>query len=181
MPRREVYPPYEHRNASRGCWAAVCALAGIGWSLPVLTPSLTPVAILASVPAGLTVWQELRVWRLTRRALRKRGSGIKGLLVYSRSPNWQPYIEQQWLPRIGGMLELLDWSDRARWRQSDPRVRLFETFIASDEDYNPAAVISRAGRPPLVFRFYPAFKNAKHGNREGLEELEMKFFAALEE
>lgn len=106
---------------------------------------------------------------------------IKGLLVYSKSPNWQAYIEGEWLPRTAGTVEVLDWSDRARWRKNDHRVRLFETFIASDEDYNPAAVIFRSSGAPLVFRFYPAFKNAKHGNVEGLKELEARFFAALAE
>ncbi len=106
---------------------------------------------------------------------------MKGLLVYSRSPNWQPYIEEHWLPRFGGAVELLNWSDRRRWSKNDHRVRIFETFIASDEDYNPAAVVFRSTGAPSVFRFYPAFKNAKHGNVEGLQDLEAQFFAVLEE
>lgn len=84
-------------------------------------------------------------------------------------------------PRIAGAVEVLDWSDRARWRKNDHRVGVFETFIRSDEEYNPAAVVFRSTGAPLVFRFYSAFKNAKHGNVEGLKDLEVRFFASLEE
>ncbi len=39
----------------------------------------------------------------------------------------------------------------------------------------------RRKRPPLVFQFYPAFKNAKHGNIDGLSKLENELFEALDE
>lgn len=181
MPRREVYPPYEHQNTRSGCWAAVAALAGAGWCVAILKPSLVWLALFLNAPAGFTIWNALREWEVTRRARKRRAMGIKGLLVYSRSPNWQPYIEDQWIPRVAGRLDLLDWSDRKRWREHDYRVRLYNTFLASDEDYNPAAVIFSESGVALVFRFYPAFKNAKHGNTDGLKNLEARFFAALEE
>ena len=180
MPRRQVYPPYEHRNASPGCWTALFALAGVGWAVAIVKPLLVWLAALFSAPAAVTIWHELQVWQVTRRARQRCREGIKGLLVYSKSPNWQPYIEEHWLPRVGGVLEVLDWSDRARWRENDHRVRLFNTFIASCEDYNPSAVVVRESGAVLVFRFYPAFKNAKHGNTEGLKDLESRFFAALD-
>jgi hypothetical protein len=181
MPRREVYPPYEHQNPSSGCWISVMAIAGIGSTAAAVRPSFAWLAVLLSAPVALTIWHQVRVWQTTRRALAARRRGIRGLLVYSRSPNWQPYIEEHWLPRIAGAVEVVDWSDRARWRKNDHRVRVFETFIRSDEAYNPSAVVFRSTGAPLVFRFYPAFKNAKHGNVEGLKDLEAQFFAALEE
>lgn len=181
MPRREVNPPYEHENASPGCWIAVLLLAGTGCAVAVARPSFVWLAALLSAPAALTMWSESQVWWATRRSVSWRHRGIKALLVYSRSPNWQPYIEEHWLPRIGGAVEVLDWSDRARWHKSDPRVRMFSTFIANDYDYNPAAVVFRSTGAPLVFRFYPAFRNAKYGNIQDLKDLEAQFFAALEE
>jgi hypothetical protein len=50
--------------------------------------------------------------------------------------------------------------------------------MKSDRKFCPCAIVLVDGRP-LVFRFYNAFKNAKHGNREGLQKLETAFFSAI--
>ncbi|HYI11161.1 MAG TPA: hypothetical protein VEK57_19040 [Thermoanaerobaculia bacterium] len=181
MAKREVYPPYEHSYASVGCWTTLVWIAVAGWVVAAAWPWLTWLAILLTVPAGVLAWDQLREWRARAETQRLRARGMKGVLIYSKSPNWQGYIEEKWLPHITPGVEVLDWSARREWREDDVRVRIFRWLIQSEEDYNPAAVVFRSGRAPLVFRFYPAFKNAKHGNVDGLNELEREFFEALGE
>jgi len=60
------------------------------------------------------------------------GTDIRGVLVWSDSPNWREYIEQNWLPRLAGKVVVLNWSERRHWRAS-LAVRLFRLFgIAGD-------------------------------------------------
>jgi hypothetical protein len=37
------------------------------------------------------------------------------LFVYSNSPNWQEYIEQQILPRLPANTAIMNWSERKKW------------------------------------------------------------------
>jgi hypothetical protein len=180
MPKRDVYPPYEHHYAGSRAWLTVVSIAAAGWLLLVAWPWLFVLSILLTVPLAALAADQLQESHARRDAYRLRARGVQGLLVYSRSPNWQAYIEEHWLPRIAGRMEVLDLSERRNWRRTDARVRIFNRFIQGDEDYNPAAVVFRTGAP-LVFRFYPAFQNAKHGNDEGLKMLEEELFRALEE
>lgn len=107
-----------------------------------------------------------------------RSSGIKGVLIYSDSPNWKAYIEEQWLGKLGGKMIVLNWSQRKRWRFSLAS-EMHGYYCGWNQNYNPAAVIPRGLRQPLVFRFFYAFRDAKHGNREALERLEKRLFAEL--
>ncbi len=40
------------------------------------------------------------------------GTPVLGILVLSDSPNWQPYIEENWLPRLKAKTVVLNWSQR---------------------------------------------------------------------
>ena len=105
-------------------------------------------------------------------------SGIRGVLVYSNSPHWKTYIEERWLPKVGDRMIVLNWSQRKQWRFSLAS-EMHGHYCGQNQNYNPAAVIPRGLRHPLVFRFFYAFRDAKHGNREALEWLEKRLFAEL--
>jgi hypothetical protein len=133
------------------------------------------ILVLPSVAfAGLWVRHASVVATARKYTLRR---GALGVLVYSNSPNWKDYIEQTWLPATGDRLIVLNWSERQNWT-ADPAVTVFNA-LGGEEDFNPLAILFTR-KQPLVFRFYPAFQNAKHGNREGLEMLERAFLQEFE-
>jgi hypothetical protein len=112
---------------------------------------------------------------------RWRGSPIRGILVTSDSPHWQKYIEEQWLPRLGEHVVILNWSERGSWRNR-LEVRIFRRFGIGDDNFNfnPLMIYFRGLGYPLIYRYYFAFRDAKHGNREALERLEGHMFAQME-
>ena len=52
--------------------------------------------------------------------------GRRILLVYSRNPLWQSYIESNWLPRLGEQAVLFNWSDRRELKH----VKSFEARVS---------------------------------------------------
>lgn len=116
--------------------------------------------------------------------LRWRAQGITGILVLSDSPVWRPYIDRTWRPVLSKKLVMLNWSERARWRNS-LEVLLWRHFVGHDafggiyRNYCPAVVVLRGLRHPLVFRLYGAFQDAKHGNDTQLRILEEGIFRAV--
>jgi hypothetical protein len=58
-------------------------------------------------------------------------------------------------------------------------VRLFREFCPGPRNFNPAVLVFRDLQPPLVFRFFYAFQEAKHGQSQYLEALEAQMFVAL--
>ncbi|MFO0583698.1 MAG: hypothetical protein U0229_15620 [Anaeromyxobacter sp.] len=109
-----------------------------------------------------------------------RPRGIRGLLVLSDSPHWLPYIEERWLPVLGGKLRILDCSDRARWRVGLASL-LFRFHCAGQPSYCPVVIVLRGARWPLVLRFSGAFQLARRGDEAELRALEERLFEALEE
>lgn len=112
---------------------------------------------------------------------RWRGTQIRGILVFSNSPNWQDYIEQDWIPRLGEQVVVLNWSERGSWRKS-LEVRIFRLFGIADNNFNfnPLLIYFRGLRYPLVYRYFFAFRDAKHGNPEALQRLERHMFARFD-
>jgi hypothetical protein len=104
--------------------------------------------------------------------------GIRGVLVYSNSPNWQEYIEEEWLPVIGKHTKILNWSNHKKWRKS-LSVLLFKYYCGTYNNFNPSVILLRGARTPLVFRFFFAFRDAKHGNQEALNNLEERLFKEI--
>ena len=70
---------------------------------------------------------------------------------------------------------MLNWTKRADWRNS-LEVRLFIHFIRSRRNFNPAVLVLRGMKRPMVYRFYYAFRDAKNGRRDYLIELEQEMF-----
>lgn len=82
------------------------------------------------------------------------------------------------MPRLAGISATLNWSERSRWSRT-LEVRLFRHFCGESSNFNPAVVVFRGYREPLVFRFYYAFHEAKIGRTHYLEELETSMLEAL--
>jgi hypothetical protein len=143
----------------------------------LLRPLRIGVAVLAGLVVTGWVCHALYGYWLRSRWNRTWGrAGKRILLVYSRSPNWQEYIEQNWLPRLEGRAVLLDWSDRATWRRPVPlEVRAFR-YWAGHREFNPLAILfPERGRVGTV-RFWRAFREFKHGRDMELRKAERELF-----
>jgi len=190
-PDRCTNIPDRLRNAARfGC-------------LVVAVPALIALSPLIII---ILAWKEYSSRALQRRFERKYGTEVRGILVYSNSPNWQAYIEERWLPRIGSRLFVLNWSERSRWKREHPlEASLFRSHLG-DREFNPAAIIfvrsparatyrgwlkavrslepigMLAPYPPrvAVVRFFKAFRDFKHGREESLRTAEATLWKYLE-
>ena len=107
--------------------------------------------------------------------------GRRILLVYSRSPVWQEYIERNWLPLFADHAMVLNWSDRATWKGQ----RSFASWVvrrwAPSENFNPMAIVFPRLRPARRIGFYYAFRDWKHGKEGTLRDAEKQLFACLDE
>lgn len=72
---------------------------------------------------------------------------------------------------------ILNWSQRKEWRFSLP-LWIVRRFGLADDNYNfnPMAILFRGLRYPFVYRYFYAFRDAKHGNMEALHRLEEHMF-----
>jgi hypothetical protein len=174
MAKRQISLAYESKlHPSWVKAVSLLAAAGVVFFLWSRWIGALLLAIPALISAGVAAYRWL-VFISARAYLGEHGA--VGLLVYSNSPNWKEQIESTWIRRAAGRLYVLNWSDRRDWGRT-PAVALFKTF-AGAHDFNPL-VIFVTRRRPLLLRFFPAFKNAKHGNAAGLAELEKQLFDEL--
>lgn len=104
--------------------------------------------------------------------------GARGLLVHSNAEAWKDYIAERWVPRIGERVALFNWSERAT-RRGSLEARVFHHFCGETRNFNPAVVVFRGLKRPLVFRFYYAFLEVRAGRPQYLEEQERGMFEAL--
>jgi len=100
------------------------------------------------------------------------------LVVYSNSPIWQAYFEQQVLPAVGDRGIVLNWSERQRWSFSLP-VALFRCFGGTRE-FNPLAIVFQPLAWPRRFRFYRAFQAFKHGHTHEVEDVRRDLLDTLD-
>jgi hypothetical protein len=147
--------------------------------LIVLSPLL--LILLLLLAAGLPFFVAYRfLLRLAFEAL-VAAKGRRILLVYSRSPVWQEYVEKNWLPRLADHAMVLNWSDRASWKGR----RSFAVWVfrhwAPSEDFNPMAIVFPRFRPAKRIGFYYAFRDWKHGKEEVLKHAEKQLFAYVAE
>ena len=101
------------------------------------------------------------------------------LFVYSDSPIWHDYVEQQILPRLGERAVVLNWSARSRWQRTLP-VLAFRYF-GGYRSFNPMAVVFRPFRFARRFRFYEPFRDFKHGKTEAVTKMEAELYDLLDE
>jgi hypothetical protein len=126
---------------------------------------------------GFLAWGAiLRLWFWRAHAV----YGRRVLFVYSESPNWQTYIEQNILPRIRDHAVLLNWSDRRHWSAASPwEARFFRRFSGGRE-FNPLALVFCSGGRIRSVRFHQAFLDFKHGKEAALRAAEAELFALVE-
>ena len=105
-------------------------------------------------------------------------AGKRVLFVYSNSPLWQSYIEDSILPRLPHASVVLNWSERRHWRWWALSTAVFH-FFGGSREFNPLAVVVRPLRWGRTFRFWRAFRDTRHGDREALRILEAEFFRCL--
>ena len=105
-------------------------------------------------------------------------SGRRVVFVYSNSPVWQQYIEENILPRLPRRSVVLNWSERRQWSRWTLGYWVFR-FFGGRREFNPLAVVVRPLRWTRVFRFWKAFRDFKHGRRESLTRMENEFFEAM--
>src|SRR5919112_1517073 len=104
--------------------AAIVALAIFaGRIVLVLFGALLVLAFVAATIAAIRGSRAVRAFRRTWGA-----QGKDLLIVYSNSPHWQRYVEEEWLPHWRDRAVILNWSDRARWTHS-PEVDLFHAVV----------------------------------------------------
>jgi hypothetical protein len=114
----------------------------------------------------------LRVWFW--RAHVSQGRFI--LFVYSESPNWKSYVEENILPRIADSAVILNWSERRLWPSNHPwEARFFRRF-AGDREFNPIALIFGPRGGITAVRFHQAFLDYKHGKPASLERAEAQLY-----
>lgn len=104
--------------------------------------------------------------------------GKRVLFVYSNSPVWQPYVEENILPRLPKGSVVLNWSERRNWNRWALSSLTFRTF-GGRKNFNPLAVVVRPLRGVRVFRFWQAFREYKHGRDASLKRLEHDLFSLL--
>jgi len=179
--RRAVPAAVSSELANVGCTgvaASIAALCFVGYRCTGFTAILV-LAVPAFLFTALSLVSALygaMLLVVARATLMSRG--IRCILIYSDSPNWHSYITSNWLPRLGPAATTLNWSDRARWPGSI-EVRLFRYFVGDRENFNPAVLVLRGLRRPLIFRFFYAFREVKAGRSQYLAELEAQMFRAL--
>jgi hypothetical protein len=146
------------------------------WAWP-----LVALLIVATIPIfliGLVLWfiaavaLHLVVW------VAWCSRGKYALVVYSNSPIWQEYFEQQVIPALGSRGIVLNWSERRRWPYS-LSVVLFR-FFGGTHDFNPFAMIFQPFAWSREFRFYAPFLAFKRGRPQEVEELSREFFELLD-
>jgi len=93
------------------------------------------------------------------------------LLVYSRSPVWQNYMESRILPHLEDRAVILNWSARRKWERRFSLPVLIFYYFGGRREYNPLAVVFRPGRWGKTFRFWRPFQEFKQGKEETLEKL----------
>jgi len=103
--------------------------------------------------------------------------GRRIILVYSRSPVWQEYVEDNWLPRLRDHAMVFNWSDRSSLTQR----RSFAAWVfrhwAPRDNFNPMAIVFPRFRLAKRIGFYYAFRDWKHGKERALKEAESQLFA----
>jgi hypothetical protein len=147
----------------------------------VLCIALLPILVLALPFLALRARLDRRKRRRLQREFHNRwgARGKRLLLVYSNSPNWQGYVEENWLPQLESISVVLNWSERRTWTERYPlEADIFRTW-AGDHEFNPLAIIIPSDKSVRVIRFWQAFRDYKHGKDRTLRAAEAALGAEL--
>ena len=137
--------------------------------LPMLI-ALGVIALIAFAVASACIHVVVWTWWCLR--------GRDILLVYSDSPIWRDYFEQNILPHLGDRAIVLNWSQRKHWRLTVARLAF--SHFGGYRQFNPLAVVFRPFRRTRTFRFWKPFRDFKHGRPAALEKMELEFFSLID-
>jgi hypothetical protein len=154
-------------------WYEWLVIIAILVPLGVVIVAIMAALFLLASPFIVVYWLVLRLLI----EIRWGAQGKRILLVYSRSPVWQQYIEATWLPRIGDHVVILNWSDRSQWRRSRTLAALAFRYWAPRSNFNPMAILFPAFLGTRHIGFYDAFRDWKHGNSTKLQQAEAELFS----
>jgi hypothetical protein len=140
-----------------------------------------PFLILALPVMAGGAWLNRRKRRRLQRGFHDRwgAHGKRLLLVYSNSPNWQAYVEKNWLPRLESIAVVLNWSERSTWGERHPFEAEIFRMWAGDQEFKPLAIIIPADGSVRVIRFWQGFRDYKHGRDRTLRAAEAELGAAI--
>ena len=129
------------------------------------TVILVPVAIL--IAPFLLFFYLIRIVRgaylKLRFYLKWSKQGKNTIFIYSDSPNWQEYIEENVIPRIQNEAIFLNWSERRKWDNNPSlEVKIFRHY-GGDTEFNPLAIVFVKPWKIKLVRFFKEFKDYKHG------------------
>ncbi len=102
--------------------------------------------------------------------------GKRILLVYSDSPNWKEYIDNNWIPILYEYSVILNWAERSKWgNNASLEVQVFRHW-KTEKEYNPMAILFPIKGKIKIIRFFKAFRDYKHGKQSQLKSLEKDLF-----
>lgn len=134
-------------------------------------------AVVLPCLATYRVFVFYRRLRLRAKFRRKWGPDGKSVIfVYSESPNWQSYIEQEILPKLSPYAISLNYSRRAEWKNNKPLEALIWEHWAGEREFNPMAIVLPNRGKVRTIRFYQAFRDLKHGKDRLLRQKEDELF-----
>ena len=137
--------------------------------LPVMLPLVLVGLILHVMHKSVLYLLIWLVWLPTGRDI---------LFVCSDSPVWHQYMEDQIFPLVEKRAIVLNWSDRKKWSRWSLAVRVFQVF-GTGHNFNPMVILFRPLRQAQIFRFFPAFKDWKHGKATTLDQLRSDLMLSL--
>jgi len=100
------------------------------------------------------------------------------LFIYSDSPVWKSYIENNILAQIQNQSIILNWSNRNKWSKLSWTVQSFK-YWGGEKNFNPLAIVFCNFTKIKVFRFYTAFHDYKHGKVDSLQKIESQFLGLV--
>jgi hypothetical protein len=135
----------------------------------VLIPFAVAFLVLVSPIILLVVLADVinREWLIFRVRREWYPQGKRLLFVYSDSPNWKAYIEQNILPRFSDEAMVMNWSERSRWEWGRSlALRVFEHWAGvkryfwqgrtewEGSEFCPIAIVFMPGHRPRVIPFW---------------------------
>jgi hypothetical protein len=151
-------------------------------AIPVMVLAIPFIVVfLAILPFYVAVTWVWGRWLRHKYRLKWGQKGRHILFVYSNSPNWKEYIEENWLPRLRPHAVVLNWSERSQWKQSSPFESKVFWHFAGREEFNPIAIYLPPRGRVRVVRFWQPFKDFKHGKDRLLGAAERELFDVVAE
>jgi hypothetical protein len=98
------------------------------------------------------------------------------LFVYSESPNWQEYVEENIVPKLQPNVVTLNWSKRSEWQDNERLEAKVMKHWGGSREFNPLAIVFPEKGKVETIRFFKAFKDYKHGNNKLLKQQEDTLF-----